>query len=136
MPSPGTTKRFWTLGRETPRPPPPPTSNDLQGGSSQHDRICNRPTVTSSSDSHLFERSSSATSQSRALRFRALLDSPNVDLGNHPLPPLHGMHTHTRTTSEKLKVLAWSGVPVEMRPQTWKILLVSEISDSSGEIES
>ena len=121
MASPGT--GFWSSRRE---PTKRTTSNDIPTSRSDTDRICQRPDVGGSTDGRIFEQPSDPPSSSRSMRFRALLDSPNVDLGESNHSTASDWLINAGDATEKLKALAWSGVPPDIRPQTWKILLVSQ----------
>jgi len=72
------------------------TSNDIPKSTSFED------SSSESRPERLFEHSPSTGS--RFTKFQSMLDAPNSDL-------------------DKLRKLAWSGIPSALRPQAWKILL-------------
>ena len=55
-------------------------------------------------------------------KFKAMLELPNIDLGAAHCV-LHVIAVNS-LYPEQLKKLSWSGIPEEIRPTVWKLLMV------------
>lgn len=83
------------------------------------------PSFTETADQHTANEISQLTKlMAKMDRFRAVLDQPNVDLGRLIDAFSYCRSLTMRVDLEKLRKLSWNGIPTELRPTAWKLLMV------------